>query len=118
MRVLRIDEKLAAVQKPQLQPVRNLSLDSHDCLILCAGFEERVMAALNSALLGERPFKVIVVDYLPFLPQNRSEIIREKCIRHGLELSAITYDRQNPAGFGEVLVQTVANCDGRSLRSF
>jgi hypothetical protein len=113
MRVLRIDEKLAAVQKPQLQPVRDLSLDSRDCLILCAGFEERVIAALNSALTTDKPFKVVVVEYLPFSPQNRSETIREKCTQHGLESSIITYDRQNPAGFGEVLVQTVANCDGR-----
>jgi|ERR1051325_9521330 hypothetical protein len=113
MRVLRIDEKIAALPKAQLEPIRNLSLDLHDCLILCAGFEDRVLAALDNALAKPRPFKVVVVEYLPSSPQNRSEIIRERCTRHGLEWSAVTYDRQNPAGFGEVLVQHVANCDGR-----
>ena len=113
MRVLRIDEKLAALPKPEIQPVESISLDSQDCLILCAGFEDRVLAALDSALVGGKRFKVVVVNYLPFSPHNRSEIIRKKCIQHGLEMFGITYDRQNPAGFGEPLVQAMSNCNGR-----
>jgi hypothetical protein len=113
MRVLRIDQRLAAVQKPQLLPVRALSLDSADCLIVCAGFEDRVVAALDAAVTAGTPFKVVVIEYLPVLPQNRSEIIRQKCIQHRLEVSSVVYDRRNPVGFGGVLVQTLAKCSGR-----
>jgi hypothetical protein len=113
MRVLRIDEKLMALQKPLLQPVERFSLHSRDCLILCAGFEDRVLGVLDNALLGSAPFKVVVVEYLPFVPQNRSSIIREKCVRYGLSFSDVTYDRQNPAGFGEALLDRLGNCDGR-----
>jgi hypothetical protein len=115
MRVLRIDEKLAALPKPSLQPVERLSLESNDCLILCAGFEDRVLGVLDSALLGSAPFKVVVVEYLPFVSQNRSPIIREKCVRYGLSFSDVTYDRQNPAGFGEALLERLANCDRRII---
>ena len=113
MRVLRIDEKLAALSMPPLQPVERVSLEPTDCLILCAGFEDRVMGALDTALLGPTPFKVVIIEYLPFVPQNRSPIIREKCVRYGLSFSNVTYDRQNPAGFGEILLEQLANCNGR-----
>jgi hypothetical protein len=113
MRVLRIDEKLAALPKPSLQPVERYSLQSGDCLIVCAGFEERALGVLENALLGPVPFKVVVVEYLPFVAQNCWPIIRERCVRSGLSFSELTYDRQNPAGFGEALIQRVADCDGR-----
>lgn len=113
MRVLRIDEKLAALSKPSLQPVERFSLESTDCLILCTGFEDRVLGVLDSALLGSAPFNVVIVEYLPFMPQNRSPTIREKCVRYGLSFSNVTYDRQNPVGFGEVLLHQLANCNGR-----
>lgn len=115
MRVLRIDEKLAARPKPSLQPVERFALGSGDCIILCAGFEERVLGVLDTALLGSVPFKVIVVEYLPFVPQNRSPIIREKCVQSGLSSSEITYDRLNPIGFGELLLERIADCSGRII---
>ncbi|HAO79923.1 MAG TPA: hypothetical protein DCQ92_13320 [Verrucomicrobia subdivision 3 bacterium] len=113
MRVLRLDEKLAALPKPLLQPVKAISLESSDCLILCAGFEDRVLGVLDSTLLESASFKVIVIEYLPFVPQNRSAIIREKCVRHGISFSDVTYDRQNPTGFGEILLEQLAKCNGR-----
>src|ERR1051326_8047013 len=111
MRVLRIDEKLAAVPMPPLELVERLPLRSGDCLVLSAGFEDRVLAVLDSALAGSERFHVIIIEYLPFVSENRSALIREKCVRHGLSFSAITYDRQNPAGFGEVLLSRLNDCD-------
>lgn len=113
MRVLRIDEKLARLPKQAMQPVETLPLSPGDCLVLCAGFEERVTAALNKALSGNVPFKVILIQYLPFIPQNCSSTIKEKCARAGVSMVELSYDRQNPAGFGKVLSDQIEGFSGR-----
>ena len=115
MRVSRIDEKLAAMPKPALERIETFSMESNDCLILCAGFEERVLAILDSASSGGGRFKVVAIEYLPFEPENRSAVIREKCARSGITFSSVTYDRQNPEGFGMLLANMVEDCTGRIL---
>jgi hypothetical protein len=84
-----------------------------DCLVLCGGFEDRVLRGLHGALLGAATFKVILVNYSPFVPENRSALIRKTCSDRGLAFSEVTYDRQKPAGFGETLVEQIANREGR-----
>jgi hypothetical protein len=113
MRVLRIDEKLAALPKPALQPVEKLTFSPDDCLVLCAGFEDRVTTALNKALAGDVPFKVILIEYLPFISQNCSSTIKDKCTRAGVSCVELFYDRQNPAGFGKVLGEQIGGFSGR-----
>jgi hypothetical protein len=113
MRVLRIDERLAAVSKPLLYPVETFSLNADDCLVLCAGFEERVLGALEMALAKTPAFRVILIRYLPHVQQNCFDTIVDKCNRAGIACIPISYDRRNPAGFGNILCELVGNVDQR-----
>jgi hypothetical protein len=113
VRVLRIDKKLEALQKPSLQAVENISLTTGDYLIVCAGFEDRVLAVLDSALQNSSHFKLFIVNYLPFVCQNHSLIIQEKCVKAGISFTEITYDRLNPSGFGDFFIKQVNGCRGR-----
>lgn len=113
MRVTRPDEKLVLLTKPVLRPTSQFELSSDDCLVMCAGFEERALGALKSASGGITDFSVLIIDYLPFLAENRLGEIRALCQQAGLETVEVTYDRQNPAGFGAILLETLATVRGR-----
>lgn len=113
-RILRIDDKLVNLHKPVLEPVDAISLSNGDCLIVCAGFEERVLGVLNSVLVGGG-FKVVIVEYLPFIPQNCSPTILKKCIESGIQFTEVTYNRQSPAGFGRQLLDATSDCRGRVI---
>ena len=113
MRVLRLDEKLAALPKPPLQAIERITLESADCLVVSAGCAETAPAVLENAISGSVPFKVVIVEYSSPVPQNSSPIIREKCAQYGLPSSEIPYDSQNPSGFGESLLGRLADCTGR-----
>lgn len=112
-RIVRPDERLAALTKPALQPTAQFQLQTADCLIVCAGFEERAMGVLKNALAGGTDFAVIIIDYLPFILENRLAEIRALCRTANLKATEITYDRQNPAGFGFLLLDQVAEVRGR-----
>src|SRR5258705_8182047 len=112
-RLLRLDEELEVLKKPPLEPVRALELEETDSLILCAGFEERALGMLKSAIANSERFNVVVVEYLPFVPENRIEEINGVCEMAHLEVRHLTYDRQNPSGFGDRLVEEAARFRGR-----
>lgn len=112
-RVLRPDERIAALLKPALEPTLAFELNRDDCLVLCAGFEDRAMAVLENALLRPSGFKVMIIVYEPFIDANRLPDIRALCVKADVKTSEITYDRTNPAGFGSVFVQQLADCKGR-----
>src|SRR5208337_3557755 len=103
-RVARPDERLAALPKPALISSPQLSLNSADCLVVCAGFEDRAPRALKNAAMTSPGFTVLVIDYLPFIAENRLEEIQSTCRNARLKMLTATYDRQNPAGFGSVLI--------------
>jgi len=104
-RILRIDERLAALAKPLMESFDKVFLGPGDILVVCAGFEERAVGVLRQAIQTGTGFKVLIVDYLPPYPDNRIDELLNLCRDSKLEWERVTYDRQNPAGFGEILVR-------------
>ncbi|WP_337287275.1 hypothetical protein [Candidatus Methylomirabilis sp.] len=107
------DEVLAAIQKPELQTVKAFTLYSEDCLVVCAGFEERALAVLKSAVLKGSPCHVVLILYEPFIPENKADDIRRICQAAHLPIAELTYNRQEPAGFGSVLIDSLSAYRGR-----
>jgi hypothetical protein len=111
--VTRIDERLATLTKPILSPTGQFELNSDDCLVVCAGFEDRALGILKNAVAVTSAFKVVIVNYQPFLACNRLGDIRELCRKAELNPIETTYDRESPAGFGATLLGAVNGVRGR-----
>ena len=107
------DEILATMPKPQLETVDRFALYSEDWLVVCGGFEDRAVAILESAVAHKTPFNVVLVLYEPFIAQNRTDDIRKICRTAGIRVVELSYNRQEPAGFGNTLVETLAGSRGR-----
>lgn len=114
-RVLRLDEKLADLPKPAVQQIDGFEIWQEDCLIVCSGFEDRALTLLKKAVAGTKRFKVIIIEYLPFLPENRVDEMVAICRASGLDFSRFVFDRQNPTGGGEQLVEMMLRCSGRLI---
>jgi hypothetical protein len=106
---------LAALDKPALQPMSQCRLDADDSLVVCAGFEDRAPGLLKNALIAGTNFRVLIVEYRPFVAENRLAEIRSLCRSSNLRTADVIYDRQDPAGFGEVLLEKVAGVRGRII---
>lgn len=106
------DEKLADLIKPGLETVSQFVFDQKDWLIVCAGFEERAVGVLQSAASSQIPFNVLMVRYDPFLKENKIDIIRDICQRSRINIVEITYNRQEPTGFGGKLLEQLDSCQG------
>lgn len=106
-RVIRIDERLAAMAKPPIQLASGIFLGNADCVVVCAGFEDRAVAFLREATGRGFGFRVIVIDYLPAYADNRLAEVLHLCEQAKTKVSRLTYDRKNPAGFGDTLRQAV-----------
>lgn len=113
LHVARPDERLAALAKPAMQPTPRFDLGPEDCLIVCAGFEDRAVGVLKNALSAGGTFSVVIITYLPFVEENRLSEIQRLCRDAGLPAGEVIYDRQNPAGFGPVLLGQLADVRGR-----
>ncbi|MEW6682686.1 MAG: hypothetical protein AB1451_07150 [Nitrospirota bacterium] len=107
------DEKLAAQRKPALVAVDAVELHPQDWLVVCGGFEDRALAILENATSNGTPFNVAVIVYEPFVPENKTADIRRICQDRGISVRELTYDRQDPAGFGNDLIEALAVCRGR-----
>lgn len=108
------DERLAALAKPPLKTISSLTLTAGDTLIVCAGFEDRAVAALTLAVKASEQFNLVVVGYTPFLPKNQEGRIRATVEKlPGIAPTHLNYDRENPAGFGATLVEAVGRRSGR-----
>ena len=112
-RVIRTDEQLALLTKPSLQPIASLGLGADDQLIVCAGFEDRALVALRTATTSGGRFNVTVIEYLPPVRENRIDEVLRLCADADLPIERLTYDRQDPTGFGEMLAERAATIDGR-----
>ena len=112
-RVLRLDERLAKFKKPILNSISQFNLDDRDCLVVCAGFEDRAVAVLKSTLEVSAGFYVMLIDYLPYVNENRFDEINGICNRANLPIIRATYDRQNPSGFGTLLLDGITSIKGR-----
>jgi len=100
-RVLRIDRKLYNLEKPLLVPSDTVPLNSGDTLILCGGFEDRSVTALNNAIKsGNNEFSIVLIEYLPYVAENKIDEIIRKCEERQISIYHVLYDRENPAGIG------------------
>lgn len=107
------DEILASLRKPTLEKVSALALSPEDWLVVCGGFEDRSLAFLKSAASNRTPFNVVLIPYEPFLPENRTDDIRRICRDGGIRVVELSYNRQEPTGFGSILVEALSACRGR-----
>jgi hypothetical protein len=110
----RVDEKLYAITKPALQRIDHIQVNKHDVLILAAGFEDRAVGVLNRiSALGQSGFNAIVVEYLPYIEENRSMEISGLLNRLKCHMQRITYNRQEPAGIGKQLTGLLKEVTGK-----
>ena len=107
------DEILAALHKPNLELVSRIGLVSDDWLVVCAGFEDRSIAILEKAASEGKYFNVMLINYAPFIAENKSEAIRALCRGTRIRISELTYDRQEPSGFGDILTQKIRTSGAR-----
>lgn len=115
-KALRIDRKLYLLEKPPLRPVRTFGFTEGDIVICCAGFEDRSLNILNSAISsGERNFSVVAISYLPFVTQNRIEDINRNCSLNGISLRSLVYDRKYPSSIGDKVLKLT---NGKKRRIF
>ena len=80
-------------------------------LVTCAGFEDRSLHYLREAVRrGSSGFRVVCLDYLPVVSQNRGEELRTLAETAGATIVAIQYDRENPGHPGSSLLEAAADC--------
>lgn len=112
-RVERIDDKLRLLSKPGLLCVDSVLIGKEDALILAAGFEDRVFGVLERmASSGGGGFKVIILNYKPFLEENKLNAISDFCQKLGVSTHVLTYDRRNPEGIGEEIMPLLKSVQG------
>lgn len=112
-RVERIDERLAALHKPEVEYLDSPQFEDDDILILAAGFEDRAFEILKRVTSTDcSSIKVLIINYLPYIKINKTEVIRKLCSENGISQYEVTYDRQNPAGIGEKVLEIIKNLEG------
>lgn len=112
-RVTRLDERMAEMVMPAIQPSVSFALVPRDCLVLCGGFEDRALAILKNAASISAFFRVIIISYAPRLAVNHLDEIRGICRQSGITPAEIVYNREDPAGFGDLLLSQLSGVDGR-----
>ena len=113
LEVLTPAERLKALEWPKVEPVEQFSLAPSDWLVVCAGFEDRALAVLERAARSTNPFHVVLIVYKPVLDENKEGECRRICERARIQVIELSYDRQEPVGFGSLLCETVSHCRGR-----
>ena len=102
--ILRTDERLSKVVWPPLQTIDVPIVGYGDCLLICAGFEDRAVETLRRMRDdGQSGFVLGLVSYLPVQPENRLEELHTISRDVDLRVTRFIYDRENPAGMGEKL---------------
>ena len=102
--IRRVDERLASIAWPRLKKVNFPKLGSNDCLLVCAGFEDRSVESLKRICRSNRvKFTLGLIKYLPEQEENRTKEIREIALNANLNLTEFVYNRENPSGMGEEL---------------
>lgn len=113
-KVLRIDRKLHKLDKPTMLPIDAVPLNSGDTLILCAGFEDRSVTALNTIIKsGNDAFSIVIIEYLPYVVENKIDEIIRKCEERQISIYRVLYDRENPAGIGNKLLDILKPSENR-----
>lgn len=102
--VMTAAEHLQAIDWPVLREADVPGIEAGDCLLVCAGFEDRAVEALRRVRESDRGnFSLGVVSYSPSYRQNKLVSIIEIGRSARLETTEFPYDRENPAGTGERL---------------
>jgi len=92
---------------PSLQSCNRLPLEEGEVVIHAPGFEDRTMA-VTEAVVPSPGACAILLDYLPFNPENRLSDVREALMARGIEIGdadILKYDRFEPGDF-ETRLQT------------
>lgn len=106
------NEWLAAVDKPTLETIRRVLLNPEDWFVMCAGFEDRALGALQVAV-GQSPFNLLLIHYEPYIPENKTGVIRDICKSEHIKVTDIIYNRQEPSGIGDIFLKQLSGCRGR-----
>jgi hypothetical protein len=107
------DEWLAALVKPDFETVTHYEMAPDDWLIMCAGFEDRALAVLQNTVSTKRAFNVLLIHYAPYFQENKSDIVQKIIQDVGIKVSEVTYNRQEPEGFGSTMLEKISACRGR-----
>jgi len=111
--VQRLDERLLSILKPELFPIEDLSIGPNDLFVVCGGFEDRATAVIQTVVASK--CHILLINYEPIFKENKTSEIRGIAARVAAPLTEITYDRQNPGGFGEQLSAIAAAHSGRVI---
>ena len=102
--IFRLDEQLAMLAWPELKEIYVPDLRKDDCLLVCAGFEDRCLAVLERAHAAEKQgFSIGVVRYLPSYSDNKIDQIMKLANELCPTIRQFTYDREKPAGFAHFI---------------
>ena len=112
MDVLRFDERLGDVVWLAPQEISAPRVGNGDCMVVCAGFEERSVEALRRTVeRGTNPSRVVVITYQPSYAENRRDEICGAARSAGIEVLEVMYDRRDPAGIGDEVGALVGGFD-------
>ncbi len=102
--ILRPDEKLGNVAWPNLQEIEAPSVGTDDCLLVCAGFEDRAIETLRrTCKAGRTDFSLGIVSYRPDYQENRIKELRAISEKAAIQTTEFVYDRESPTDMGEKL---------------
>lgn len=107
--ILTPSEYLASIANPELTSHSvEYEADEKTVLLLAAGFEERAIGILKALVHQKKDLTVVIMRYMPLIPENRAEEIISFCKEHQVDvLDELTYDRRNPSNFGTTLVESI-----------
>jgi len=113
-RVSRKDDILRDIKKPELKVLDAFAIGNEDALILCAGFEDRALAVLEQQTTsGNAGFTVLVMQYRPYIKENKYTEIKELCEKNAINMIESTYDRENPAGICDKMLSLLNGVNGK-----
>ena len=88
--VRRPDERLHDLDWPNMQKLEAPSINGNDCLLVCAGFEDRSIKTLTRVCRTQKTkFALGLVSYLPKQIQNRIGDLRKISQNAGLNCNKI-----------------------------
>lgn len=110
--LLRLDEQLGNIEWPEPCIIDVPLVRSGDCLVACAGFEDRSVEALHRVCdHGFKDFELILITYQPHYSENLDNSIRKICQDCDIRIVDVVYDRENPSGVGNEVVKLVNEFD-------
>ena len=102
--VRRPDEWLYDLGWPNIQKLEAPSISGNDCLLVCAGFEDRSIKTLTRVCkIQKTKFALGLISYLPEQTQNRIEDLKKISQNAGLTVTRFIYNRESPSDMGEKL---------------